>query len=96
MDFLFGFDRVIQQRLANPGGANTYAYLFNYRGSTSFVDLLMKNNPGDVDFGVAHVDELLYLFPIVKNVINYRVMDSDDQHIRKQMVKLWVHFATTG
>lgn len=94
VQFLDGFDEMLQQRLGC--NANTFAYLFNYRGTASNTDLILRNTTFDVDLGVSHVDELLYLFPIVKNSINFKAMDKQDQAIRKQMVDMWVAFASTG
>lgn len=85
---------MVKRRINMP--SNTFAYLFNYRGATSFTDMILRNSPEEFDFGVSHMDELLYLFPMVKNSINFCVMNNEDMHMRKQMVKMWVRFASTG
>lgn len=67
---------------------------FNYRGSTSFSDLLAPNS--DIEFGVCHGDELFYIFPFVKNVILSSVMTPQDQEMRAKMIKMWTNFAKFG
>lgn len=85
---------MMKRRVA--GNAKTFAYLFNYRGSASFTDLSLKHSSVDMNLGVSHIDDLLYLFPIVEKVIKFRVMSEEDHKMRKHMVKMWVNFATTG
>lgn len=96
MIFLPGFVRVIRNRLATTNSANTFAYLFNYRGSTSFTDTYFRKATVEKNLGVSHIDDLFYLFPLVEKIMNFRVMTAEDHQMRKQMVKMWVHFATMG
>lgn len=87
----------MKNRLSSvPKSANTFAYVFNYRGSSSFTDIAMMKSTVEHNFGVSHFDDLLYLFPTVENVFNFRLMSNEDQHMRKQMVKMWVNFAIHG
>lgn len=92
--FLPGLSLMLKKRLTAQEG--TFVYKFNYRGSSSFTDLAMKKAKEERNFGVSHIDDLLYLFPIVKNVMRTRVMSEEDHKMRKQMVKMWVNFATNG
>lgn len=72
-------------------------YKFNYRGRTSFPDLQWIEKVNEVvDLGVSHLDDLLYLFPIVPNAFNRRVMSQEDLRMATEMVQLWTDFATTG
>lgn len=92
-NFLIGLDEMIGRRI--EVNATTFAYLFNYRGVSSFLDLIW-DDPDSEGRGVAHGDDLIYLFPMVKNFISSQIMNEYDQKIRKQMIKFWVSFASTG
>lgn len=94
--FLPGFVRVIRNRLATPSSANTFAYLFNYRGSTSFTDIYFRQSTVEKNLGVSHIDDLFYLFPLVEKIMNFRAITADDNHMRKHMVKMWTNFAMMG
>lgn len=87
--FKTGITTLISRRLTSP--QPTFVYRFNYRGATSFTDA--SPNVSE-DMGVSHVDDLLYLFPMVKKVIPGRLMTDEDQKMRKHMVKMWSSFAT--
>lgn len=94
--FLSGFSRVMRSRVETTDRSNTFSYLFNYRGGASFTDIFLRNSKVDVNLGVSHVDDLFYLFPVVKNIIDFRVMTTEDHQVRKQMVKMWTNFAKYG
>lgn len=85
---------MMKRRVADK--ATTFAYVFNYRGSSSFTDICLRHSKEEKNFGVSHIDDLLYLFPMVKKVMQTRTMSEEDHKIRKQMVKMWVNFATNG
>lgn len=67
-NYLIGFDEMIGHRIESQ--ATTYAFLFNYRGVTTFLDLVWDDPETSVNWGVSHADELTYLFPIVKSMIS--------------------------
>lgn len=48
------------------------------------------------NFGVSNNDNMLYTFPMTKNVINHRVMNFGDDQMKDMMTKMWFHFATHG
>lgn len=90
--FLPGLSHMLRQRV--KGTAPTFVYKFNYRGSASFIDVPLRRSKEEVNMGVSHMDDLLYLFPQVTKVMKSRVMTEEDHKVRKQMVKMWVNFAT--
>ncbi|KAF5288890.1 hypothetical protein FQA39_LY03769 [Lamprigera yunnana] len=67
-----------------------YFYVFGYKGSYSYTKLY-----GDptTDFGVAHCDDLLYLFESPD--LNYKPTEADLK-ITDLMTTLWYNFANTG
>lgn len=91
-NFLVGFDEFIGRRIGVA--PKTFAYLLNYQGRPSIVHPMWPN--GDKNMGVSHCDDLFYLFPVAKNLFNYQFLDSNDQKMRKKLIKYWVIFATTG
>lgn len=46
--------------------------------------------------GACHADELLYLFPIGKELFISAAPTKEDTQIRKAITELWVNFAKTG
>lgn len=46
--------------------------------------------------GVAHMDEVLYLFPIRKLLFPTTLPTKDEDEVRKAMVNMWTDFARTG
>lgn len=85
---------MLARRLAAAASADTFLYKFNYKGAASLVDLLSPQ--GNANLGVCHADDLLYLFPIVQNVIPFRKMSAEDKQMQKLMVTMWTNFARTG
>ncbi|XP_076248299.1 venom carboxylesterase-6-like [Calliopsis andreniformis] len=73
-----------------------YTYLFNYRGTLSQTSLQTGNNNR---YGVAHADELIYLFPENATTLglpsNVEQTQSDFM-ISELMVDLWTSFANTS
>ncbi|XP_075211345.1 carboxylesterase 4A-like [Lycorma delicatula] len=80
----------LQQIRQNYDKQSSYLYSFNYKGN------LTKFGYGeDVNYpfqgGVAHSDDLIYLFPDSKGNLS-----NDEAEIAKTVVKLWTSFARTG
>lgn len=92
--FKIGLSRMLKRRVKTADTAGTYVFSFNYRGSTSFSDLLAPNL--EIEFGACHADELLYVFPVVKNVMLSHIMTPEDHVMREQMVKMWTNFVKFG
>lgn len=69
-----------------------YYYYFAYRGSTSFSTVF-----GDYskNYGVAHADDLQYLFPVTKNLFMNTLSESDEYMI-ELLTTLWCNFAIFG
>ncbi|XP_046753947.1 esterase E4-like [Diprion similis] len=77
---------------ANP----QYFYTFNYRGTWSNTYLYGKTL---VDYGVAHADDLGYIFPYVDfNVLLAlnKTWNTKDLQMMETLVQLWTSFATHG
>lgn len=117
--FLTGIDEFLFNRLMhNKNKDNTFVFLFNYRGESSYTDYIFKHmNGGDFsndynnkmntlatdqdyynkyNFGVSNNDNMLYLFPFTKNVINHRVMNHNDDMMKDMITKMWFNFAAHG
>ncbi|XP_059619414.1 juvenile hormone esterase-like [Phlebotomus argentipes] len=96
-DFIMlkGMDEYLRRRFQEgTKSADTFVYLFSHRGEGSFSDILA--GPNSMNYGVAHCDELLYLFPLLDKPIFRAAPSMQDIFIQERMVKLWVNFATTG
>lgn len=71
-----------------------YFYSFGYRGALSLTTV-----SGDThNYGVAHADELLYLFPVTYGsfITTNANFTGADETISKIMVDFWTSFATNG
>lgn len=62
-----------------------------------------KNNMGLTDqdynqfnYGVSNNDNMLYTFPMTKNVMNHRVMNYNDNKMVDMITKMWFNFAAQG
>ena len=86
-----GFDKFLRKRSRN---ATTLSYLFNYHGSSSFTDLLV-NREDQIDWGVSHGEDLMYLFPIIKVLAPHRVMSNRDLEFGKRYVRMLTNFAAS-
>ena len=66
-----------------------YFYSFGYRGSSTLfsIDTNITEN-----FGVAHGDELIYLFPMSNTITPTKT----DKYVTDLMVDLWTSFAING
>ncbi|XP_043467737.1 juvenile hormone esterase-like [Leptopilina heterotoma] len=73
---------------------SNYFYSFGYRGTLSLTSVTGDNT----NYGVAHADELLYLFPV--NYGSFVTTNANftrtDENISRIMVDLWTSFATNG
>ncbi|XP_049810614.1 juvenile hormone esterase-like isoform X3 [Schistocerca nitens] len=72
--------------------APVYFYLFSYKGKYSFTDFAGS----DEISGVAHAEDLLYLFSNNSYYIIPGERPAKDMEIVKAMTKLWTNFAKTG
>lgn len=94
-DTLFFYPHLRMLEKVTPKMNNSnYFYNFGYRGSVS-----LTTKYGDRrNLGVAHEDELLYLFPI--NSQSFKTTNSNftkvDEKISRIMVDFWTSFATNG
>ncbi|XP_069696407.1 juvenile hormone esterase-like [Periplaneta americana] len=85
---LFGTDEAV--KLHSQKDTPVYYYYFDYRGTNSYSTLFMDGN-----YGVAHQDELLYLFPQDHLFPNATRTAKDDQMV-ELLTTLWTNFAHTG
>ena len=77
---------------AQLSGQPVYAYHFDYRGSYGMVQLVGQKPE---DWGVAHIDELIYL---MNNTAYYPTLKKTDEEFKvsRIFVNLWTNFAKTG
>ncbi|XP_059611143.1 juvenile hormone esterase-like [Phlebotomus argentipes] len=92
--FLNAVSRILRQRSPESLSSNTFLYLFNHMGENSFSELFLEDS--QTQFGVSHMDDLIYLFPVVKEHFFKGIPTETDDFIRKTMVSLWVNFAKFG
>ena len=85
-----GIETVIN--LLTVHGVQVHQYIFSYRGEHSFLDS-HGVEPGTL--GVAHADELFYLFDPLYHM-DLGGMEDSDIKIRDLLVSLWVSFAKYG
>ena len=81
--------------LLNSRSAPTQFYSFNFRGSTTFADLIVRDYPEEwlpKNGFAGHGDDLIYLFQILTKEPKTR----REIRTRENMVHLWKHFAKTG
>ncbi|KAF2883617.1 hypothetical protein ILUMI_22551 [Ignelater luminosus] len=69
-----------------------YFYAFGYRGAISYSELFGDSS---YDYGVAHQDELLYIFDPKNLFPNYEPTDTDKGMV-EILTTLWTNFAATG
>lgn len=116
--FLSGIDEFLFNRLNSNKNANTFVFVFNYRGEGSYTDYMFKHmKTGDYvqdyhnynnmemndqhysnkyNFGVSNNDNMLYTFPMTKNVMDHRVMSFADNKMKDMLTKMWFTFASQG
>lgn len=93
--FFLGFDQFMRQRLSHSrphSPPNTYAYVFDHRGEKSMTSFV---GGGSDFFGVAHADDVQYLFPLGR-IFNITKYSERDLMIRNAMIELWTNFALYG
>lgn len=93
--FVTGFDQFVQQRLQKKNTASTYVYVFNYHGATSFTDVLVESEE-EVDWGVSHGDDSMYMFPLIKLMAPHRIMSQRDLEFGAKYVRILTDFAAYG
>lgn len=73
-----------------------YFYSFDYRGT--FSHTYDYSNGSTKDYGVAHGDERLYLYPAPESIVKgfNETMNKTDYEMVDTMVQLWTSFATKG
>ncbi|XP_059611145.1 juvenile hormone esterase-like [Phlebotomus argentipes] len=57
---------------------------------------ITSNEGSMISSGVAHMDDIIYLFPVMKELFFKGMPTETDDFIRKTMVSLWVNFAKFG
>ncbi|XP_068084823.1 juvenile hormone esterase [Anabrus simplex] len=90
-DIFFG-DPVLYtvNKMSSQSSAPVFFYQFSYDGGLAFGKL---TNPDMISWpGVAHTDELGYIFDIGVKVPD----DSLDAKVRSRMITMWTNFAKTG
>ncbi|KAF5277168.1 hypothetical protein FQR65_LT03874 [Abscondita terminalis] len=93
-DGLFGFAvNRGAKLLAEKSNESVYYYRFNYKGRHSYFYLPDSNNT--VPYGVAHGDDLIYLFPNTKRFASYKEDDPETDTIEK-MTTMWTNFVRFG
>lgn len=92
--FVAGFDQFLQQRLQKKIKSDTFVYLLNYRGTSSFTDFL-ANPEEDRNWGVSHSEDMMFLFPLI-NLMPHRVMSDRDLKFGRMFVKHFTDFAING
>lgn len=91
--FFYPLSKVLERRVPKVSEP-IYFYNFDYRGSYSSTSSAMGN---ETDYGVAHADELQYIFspPAIDKPADAKFSKTDLQ-VQKTMVELWTSFAETG
>ncbi|XP_046608323.1 esterase E4-like isoform X1 [Neodiprion virginianus] len=93
--FIFPIYNALQKRMLLVDSPE-YFYRFGYRGSYSYS---YKYSGGSTDnYGIAHADELLYLFPYPNSTFGNlgEEMSETDYEMVENMVQLWTSFAING
>ncbi|CAD7081835.1 unnamed protein product [Hermetia illucens] len=88
--FYSGMDRFLRNRFAAKRFGPTYVYVFDQRGPKSFTELF---EGGPEYYGVAHADDLPYIFPM--DQLNISRTYCDNQMLYA-MPKMWTDFMRTG
>lgn len=81
-------------RTYSASGAQVYMYTFEYRGENSMVELQYGPQSTYFDPGVAHGDELLYLFNIDEDGLKQPSLL--DNLVSGRMIALWTDFVKFG
>ncbi|XP_048505716.1 esterase E4-like [Athalia rosae] len=92
IDFFYPALNGIRQHVAVVNSPQ-YFYAFEYRGAFSF-SLSFTGSPEN--FGVAHADDLIYLFPTFPLGTESETSMNSDEEMMQSMVELWTSFAING
>jgi carboxylesterase type B len=96
-DAYFAYPNTEAVKLHTKAAAPIYNYLLSYRGSASFAPLFAMGDPvaAQQDFGVAHADDLMYLFRVAFG--NFSTLNTEND---EKFVEIWqqlvVNFARYG
>merc|ERR1711970_284521 len=96
-DAWFAYPNTEAVKLHAKASAPVYNYVMSYRGSASFAPLFAMGDPAAAkeDFGVAHADDLMYLFRV--RFGNFSSINTEDD---EKFVEIWqqliVNFARYG
>lgn len=91
--FIHGFDQFIHKR--NLKSKDTFAYLFNYRGRSSFTDCI-TNYDEYINWGVSHAEDMMYTFAMLKRMAPHRTHTDRDLQVAMDFVRMLTDFATYG
>lgn len=72
----------------------TYVYLFAHQGESSFTEII--GGEPEKQYGICHLDELQYLFPMRHKYFKNSVPSEIDIKMQNVLTKLWIDFAKTG
>jgi len=96
-DAYFAYPNTETVKLHSKSSAPVYNYLMSYRGSASFAPLFAMGDPDAAkeDFGVAHGDDLMYLFRV--SFGNFSTINTEnDEKFLQIWQQLIVNFAHYG
>lgn len=62
----------------------------------SCIQLKINEKIDSIPKGVAHADEVLYMFPIREAFFSNTLPTKEDEQVREAVVQLFVDFARTG
>jgi len=71
-----------------------FAYVFDYKGENSMVNLLVNEQPTVFSTGVCHGDELFLLFNL--RILGLRDSSHMDDRVSNRLTSLWTDFAKIG
>ncbi|XP_026824937.1 venom carboxylesterase-6 isoform X2 [Ooceraea biroi] len=90
--FNHGAHIAVQDFIVNQSSP-IYYYYFTYNGSISFSTIFGDDTKS---YGVAHADELQYLFPVGEQLFKSTPLSEEDHHMIDVMTTLWTNFAKFG
>jgi len=80
-------------QLAANNGDNVYQYQFNFKGPYGYLD---SYGVDSTQYGVAHSDELWYLWNIYFGVYYINDRTEDIAYVSNSMIEMWANYARTG
>ena len=69
---------------------NSYWYSFDFKGTYSLFSIFFPSPPPPVPGGVAHADDLLYIFHFFSHV------NDVEKTVSENLINYWVNFAYNG